>query len=659
MTGLGAAAFVLLAAVVGAVLGVALLMLARRSGRGRVALVAAAAGMILPALWVWPRGGDIGSIAGLAGVTLAVAGTATRRLRFPTTALAVVISSFGGYPWVLAACIAAIASGVTTKTHRRATIAGAAMGALASTAVALPPILARGLEGLRPALARPPAVSDVAPIVAGIGIVAICFSVGSARARRGVIVLGALALVAANALALALPLQVEAPRVSSTGALGRLAVHPAQALAVVSANPELPTTGDEVPAAMMLGAAERAATGALLDRLGVDRAMVPDRSSAIIFNERDWRLVDRDKLILAAPFVRPVLTAGITPTILLVAEEADVRTFGLALAEIGAATENLITVWSPKPLDELDLETLREFTMVAVYGRPWVALAPASELLQRYLDSSGFLLMDVAARPGQQILGMPDAEVQQRGSDEFRVEEKVAAGAEPLITAEAGWSGRVATLGQAWNYNDDPAWEKAAMLTGGSRVLQFGTTGFVDVVAARMVWSGVDLPARTASGDASARAQLERAIEWMLAAAGVGVTGNYARPEGTSCEPGKAEGTCAEQLDSETAISSFQSPTSWRVRLKVATSGVLFKQRYHPQWRAYQVTDTPAGGQGTAVPLEIRATVDGHMYVTLPPTARIVEFVFERHPLETASRGISAVAGFLILAVSLILWRRR
>jgi len=51
--------------------------------------------------------------------------------------------------------------------------------------------------------------------------------------------------------------------------------------------------------------------------------------------------------------------------------------------------------------------------------------------------------------------------------------------------------------------------------------------------------------------------------------------------------------------------------------------------------------------------------VDAHMYVTLPPNARTVEFVFERHPLETASRGISAVAAFITIAVSFFLWRRR
>jgi len=588
LTGLGPAAFVLLAAIVGAVAGVAVLLVARRVAAGRIALAAAALAIVPPALWIWPRGGDIGSLAGLAGVLLAVAATAAGRLRLPATAMAVVVSAFGGYVWIVAAAVAAIASGLGDRRHRRATAFGALLGALMSTAIALPPIMSRGIEGLRPALARAPAISDLAPVAAAVAILAICLALTRARGRAAIIGIATLVLVAANALALVVPLPEETGRIPSTGAFGRLAVHPAQALAVVTANPDVPTTGTDVPAAMMLGEEDRLATGARLDRLGADRIMTPDRSSAIIFNERDWAVLDRDRLLFAAPFVRPVLTAGITTTILLVAEEADARVFGHALVEIGAASETLIIVWWPRPLEELDLDALREFTMVAVYGRPWISVAAASDLLQRYLDSSGFLLMDVAARAGQQPLGMPDADVQQREADEFRTEEEVAEGATPLITAETGWSGRVAALSQAWEFADDPSWELATMLVGGSRVIQFGATQVGrEALAAHMVWSGVDLPARTAAGDEAAKAQLERAIGWMLGDAGVGVTGNYGRPSGTPCEPGKDEGTCATQLDSETGVATFRSPTSWRVRMKVATTGVLFKEQYHPQWRAW------------------------------------------------------------------------
>lgn len=659
LTGLGPAAFVLLAAITGAVCGIAVLLVARRATAGRIALAVAVLGILPPALWIWPRGGDIGSLAGLAGVLLAVAATATGRLRLPATALAVLVSAFGGYLWVVAAAAAGIASGLGSRRYRRATASGAVLGVLVSTAIALPPILSRGLDGLRPALARPPAISDLAPVAAVAAILAVCLALARARPRRAVVAIAGLVLVAANALALVVPLPEEVGRIPSTGAFGRLAVHPAQALAVVTANPDVPTTGDEVPAEVMLGEDERLATAARLDRLGADRIMAPDRSSAIVFNERDWALLDRDRLLFAAPFVRPVLTAGITTTILLVAEEDDARVFGDAIAEIGAASETLITVWWPRPLEELDLGALREFTMVAVYGRPWINIAAASDLLQRYLDSSGFLLMDVAARPGQQPLGMPEAEVQQRGADEFRTQEDVAEGGTALITAETGWSGRVAALGQAWNFADDPTWELATMLVGGSRVLQFGATRVgVEALAAHMVWSGVDLPRLTAEGDAAAHAQLKRAIEWMLGAATVGVTGNYGRPDGTPCDPEKLEGTCATQLDSETGIATFRSPTSWRVQMKVATTGVLFKERYHPQWRAYTVAEMSVPGQESTTPLLIRQTVDAHMYVTLPPNARTVEFVFERHPLETASRGISAVATFVTMVVSFFLWRR-
>ncbi len=659
LTGLGPAAFVLLAAIVGAVSAIAVLLVARRASAGRIALAAAALAILPPAMRVWPRGGEVGSLAGLAGVLLAVGGTATGRLRLPAMAGAVVVSAFGGYMWIAAAAAAAIISALGSRRYRRATVFGALLGALISTAIALPPILSRGIEGLRPALARAPAISDLVPVAAAAAILAVCLALSRARARRAIIGIAAVVLISANALALIVPTPEEAGRIPSTGPFGRLAVHPAQALAIVAANPDVPTTGDEVPAGMMLGEDERLTTGARLDRLGADRIRAPDRSSAIIFNERDWAVLDRDQLLFAAPFVRPVLTTGITTTILLVAEEVDARVFGEAMAEIGAATETLIVVWWPRPLEELDLDALQEFTMVAVYGRPWIELAAASDLLQRYLDSSGFLLMDVAARAGQQPLGMPDAEIQQREADEFRTDEDVAEGATPLITAETGWSGRAAVLGQAWEFADDPDWELATMLVGASRVLQFGATQVGrEALAAHMVWSGVDLPGRTAAGDEAAKAQLERAIEWMLGDAGVGVTGNYGRPSGEPCEPGKAEGTCATQLDNETGVSTFRSPTSWRVQMKAATTGVLFKERFHPQWRAYQVAEMSDAGQESTTPLEIRQTVDGHMYVTLPPNARIVEFVFERHPLEGATRGVSAVAAFLTIAVSFFLWRR-
>jgi hypothetical protein len=635
-----APSFVLLAGAIGALYAVAFLLLAVRFGAGRYAIVAVLAGMLTPALWVWPRGGDIASLAGLAGVVLALAGTRVGRLRFLTTALAVGVSSFGGYLWVLAAAAVAIAFGIRAD-RARATTAGAILGILISTAVTLPPVLLRGIEGFRPSLARAPAVSDLVPVLASAALIAVI--VAQKRARRAAIAVAVVVVVIANALSLVVQAPApSAPRIPSTGPLGRLAVHPAQALDIVSRWPDLPVTGDEVPAAMMVGEGIKEEVNARLELLGADRAMLPDRSAAIIFNERDWSLIDRERLLFGAPTVRPILTAGISATLLVVADEPDARTFASAVAAIGSSTERVISVHAARPLDALTLATLQEHTMVVVYGRPWTDLGASAELLERYLQSRGFVFFDAAGRPGAQpIVG--EAHTVQAAPDQFRT-----TGDSQRFLSAGSFAGRVVGIDE-WSFGNDADWERAALLVGGRRILQFGQTSArlaAEAIAARAVWSGADLPARAAAGDASAKDQLRTILTWMLGAAQVQITGNYGRPAG-------------DLVENETGISRSLSPTHWRVEMKVAATGVLFKMRHHPQWRAYQVERTALTAIETRTLLPILPTANGHMYVTLPPNARTIDFVLEAHPLEGPARGMSAVAVFLTLAVSFFIWRRR
>jgi hypothetical protein len=641
-----APSFVLLAAAIGALYGVAFLLLALRAGAARYAIVAALVAMLAPALWVWPRGGDIASLAGLAGVVLALAGTRVGRLRLLTTALAVAVSAFGGYLWVATAAVTAVAFGIRAD-RGRATAAGAVLGILASTAVALPPVLWRGLDGVRPALARPPAISDLVPVIASAALVGVILARG--RMRRALIGAAVASLVAVNALALAVAAPAPAtPRIQSTGPFGRLAVHPAQALEVVSRWPDLPTTGDEVPAAMMIGEGAKAEVNARLELLGADRAMLPDRSSAIIFNERDWPLVDRDRLIVGAPTVRPLLTAGISATLLVVADEPDARTFANAVAAIGSSTERVVSVHAARSLDGLDMDDLREHTMVVVYGRPWTDIPAAEAILERYLEASGFVYMEAAGRAGAQPL-VGEAHTVQASEDQFRSE----GDSRQLITAET-FTGRIVGIDK-WEFRDDPGWERAALIVGARRIVQFGQPKVTsEALAAHAVWSGADLPARAAAGDVDAQTQLRTLLTWMLGASGIGITGGYGRPAAAAVDD---QGRPI--LDNETGKSTFLSPTHWRIELKVATTAVLFKMRYHSQWRAYHVERTALSALESRTPLPIQATANGHMYVTLPPNARTIDFVLEPHPLEGPARGVSAVAVFLTLAVSFFIWRRR
>jgi len=634
----GGEVFVLLAAALGAALAVALLLVALRAGAGRWALAATLAALAGPALWVWPRGGDVTSLAGLGALMLVFATGASGRQRVLVTAPPVALAALGGYAWLAAAVVAALVSGARAR-RLRAALAGALLGVALSSAVALPPLLVRGPGALLSPLARPLAASDLAPLVA---VAATLAAIAWLTRRRRALAAAALAaLVAGNALALAVPLAAaDAPPVPSTGAFGRLAVLPAQALALAARSPDLPTTGADVPAELMTGGLERTVSNARLEWAGADRALLPDRSSAVVFNERDWGVIDRERLLLAAPRVRPILTAGITPTVLVVAEATDAAVFAEALVRLGASSDRLIPVRGQALLDEIDRDTLREFTLVLVYGRPWRDIARAEAVLSDYLALSGFVLMDAAGLAGPQPL-MPEARTVPAGRDDVAV-----VGDERLIAAR-GFDGRVVAMDR-FDLGGDAQWEEAALVAGNKRVIQFGSTGVAgDVgVSAHMVWSGADLPRRAAAGEPQAIAQLHSALSWMLTAAEIPPADDYARPAG------------GDVLEDAAATSRFISPEHWRIELHLASTGVLFKERHDERWRAYQMERSAVTGQESRTPLAIRPTAQGYMYVTLPPNARIVDFVFEPHPFEPAARGISLLALFALVGLAVLARRR-
>jgi hypothetical protein len=339
--------------------------------------------------------------------------------------------------------------------------------------------------------------------------------------------------------------------------------------------------------------------------------------------------------------VRPILTAGITPTILVVADEGDARVFGDALIQLGATSDRVITLRSPQQLDDLDRDTLRRFTMIAVYGQPWRDIARAEAVLDDYLQLSGFVFMDAAGRAGKQPL-LPEARTLRAGPDDVRP----VGDHQDLVTA-GGFEGRVVGI-DAFAYRGDTAFEQAALAVGTRRVIEFGQGKVASEVSvsAHIVWSGADLPARAAAGEAGSLAQLQSALSWMLGAARITPTPEFGVPSG-------------DRLDNETATSTFVDPAHWRIQLHAASTGVLFKERYHPQWRAFQVEVAALSGFESRTALPIIPTTHGFMYVTLPPNARTIDFVFERHPYESATRGVTVVALFITLGSTLFLWRRR
>lgn len=142
------------------------------------------------------------------------------------------------------------------------------------------------------------------------------------------------------------------------------------------------------------------------------------------------------------------------------------------------------------------------------------------------------------------------------------------------------------------------------------------------------------------AGDAIAAAHFQRVLSWGLK--GLKPSGPWPKPDGPV-------------YDTPSGKVTFVDPARWEIELKVATTGILFKESYHPRWRAFQVD---RGAQVSRTPLPIFPTTHGLMFVAPPANAQVVEFVFERHPAETATRGVSGIAAFIIAATAFFVWRR-
>ena len=612
-------AFRALAATSAVLCAVAVALLAARLRSGL--LTAAGAGLTVlafPALWSWVRGGDATSLIGLAGALLAATASLVGRRRIAAVALAVGLASAGGYVWLLSAVACVV---VFNRNDRLHSAVGIALGVALSSGLTIPPVLARGELAVLPPLHRPPALSDLTPVAA---CVLALLAARAARAYGGRRVLaGALLTIGlggSSALALAVPVVTADEQLEERGPFTRVAASTDRSLRLLSMNPALSVTADALDRQVLRAEVPADAQRARLDWLAVDRALPPDESSALDYYARDWQAEDRQRLVFQGPVPRPLLTAGSTTSILVVANVEDAGVVGDALIRLGATSDIIVPVRAQVPLDVLDAAALQRFTAVFVYGSPFRNRAAAARVLDDYLASGGIAIVDTGSStvPGplvdssEEVAGQPGQLVVRGDAARIGSDRPLTDGAPLVSTAR-------------------PDWEEASLSIGERRVIVLGTRD-----SGKAVWSGVDLPRRTAAGDAVSREHLEAVLRWALESAAA-TSGPWAAPAGN-------------EYAFEDGSATFLAPGRWRIDLTHSVNGVLFKEATHPFWGAYQVEGR------SRIPLPILPTTHGFMYVALPPNARRVEFVFET-PGRDVARGVSAAA-LLGVAASLRLRRR-
>lgn len=613
---------------------VALLATHLRSGR-YLAVGAGLATLALPAVWSWARGGDATSLLGLAGTLLAASAAFAASRRIAAVALSIGLAATGGYVWLVAAALCAL---LVSRSSRLASLSGVALGVLLSSAITVPPLLARGDLALLPPLARSPAVSDAAPVVVCVLSVCGAWALRSRRVRgrllgglAGALVLGGLAL--SSSLALAVSVAHPDPPLASHGPFTRVAASPENSLGLVVANPTLSVTAAALDRPTLRGENPLEAQRARLDWFAVDRALAPDETAALRYYDRDWRVLDRGRLLFRGPDPRPVLTVGNTTSILVVAKAEDAVFVGDAFERLGATSDFLVPVRALQPLEALSSEVLRRFTAVFVYGNAFENRAAATRVLDEYVGGGGIVIVEAAGTTGAGLLGItpqtldapPDTFVVRGDPNDFGPGRRFADGRTIVATAR-------------------PEWESASVSDGERRVLAVGAKD-----GGKVAWSGADLPRRAAAGDEVSLAHLGAILRWALAATAE-TSGPWLAPEG-------------DDYLFDDGHATFLAPGRWRIDLLHAVTGVLFKEATHAFWTAYQVevelvprsTSPTVAEVRSRIPLPILPTTQGFMYVALPPNARRIEFVFET-PYRDVARGLSAVA---LLGIGASVMRRR
>lgn len=610
-----------LAAFGAALCAIAVALLARRlESPGAVAALAGAATLALPGLWTWARGNDALSLIGLAGALLAASASRAGVWRIALVAFSIGLSSVGGFVWLGVAALAALAG---TRTARSDSLAGVALGWLLSSVLTLPPLVIRGDLAGAPPLARAPALSDVVPV-------AVCVltlgAVWALRRRGAVRPLGAalavVGLAGSSALALAVPRDAVDQPLAAVSPFTRVAASTGRSLRLQATDPRIATTADALDPRALRGEVSLRQQAADLEWLAVDRALAPDEASAGRYIGRGWQAVDRARQLFGMPAPRPILTAGLTTTLLVVARPDDLRLVGEALIALGSSSDLLIPVGTSLPLEALDLDTIRTFTAVFVYGAAFENRGAAARVLDAYVESGGIVVVDAAgsAAPGPLVSAVepvadPPGPFASRGDIASLGSDRPLASGAPLVSIAK------------------PAWEQASLSVGERRVIVVGEKG---PAKGRVVWSGADLPRRAAAGDPVSQDDLGTLLRWAIGAHAV-ATGPWPAPAGN--EYRFAGGTA-----------TFLAPGHWRVDITQAATGVLFKQAMHPFWTAYQVESR------SRIPLTTWPTAHGLMYLPLPTNARRIEFVFET-PFRDLGRGLSALAILGIAVGTFLRWR--
>jgi len=318
----------------------------------------------------------------------------------------------------------------------------------------------------------------------------------------------------------------------------------------------------------------------------------------------------------------PILSASNTETALIIGKDYDLVLRDLSLVNYNS--QLLIPVRGRDTVDSYSAEELSLFPVVVLYGYEYSSKEKAMENLWKYVTDGGTLIVETAGSPEGSTASLPDPfpVVETRATDygtqwSLRASAStVAAGIDlstfgPGIFAGGPWG--LSGTGQ----DKIKPWARPVLFINDNPVVVEGRLG-----KGRVVWSGMNLPYHIIS---------------------------YKRPEEARFLTRLLEGdTVGGKPDYTT---QFLHPNRRMVDITTAARGVLFKESYYPNWRAYLETD------GRRRETTIYKAGPDFMYVPLPPGLTYplkVFFEYKVSLLERASGLLSAITLVSVILYGLL-----
>lgn len=296
----------------------------------------------------------------------------------------------------------------------------------------------------------------------------------------------------------------------------------------------------------------------------------------------------------------PILSATNSTPVLFIGDKAGYNLFFRNLTLINLNSQRIIPVSGKRFIDDYKLSDLTPFKTIALYNYRYKQKEKAHKLLQDYVYQGGNLIWEVAGSPDEEGELPEPAPVTQISKKEVKedwdfkaLNNEITSGVNftsfsPLIYNDDFWKLSITSTPHL------RPWAKGTLGKNGQLIAAAGNYG-----QGKVVWTGFNFPYHIDANRNREEAKfLARIIDWL-----------------------ETEGKPKEVVYGI----EFINPEKRTIEIKEPTKGILFKESYYPNWRAY-LLDL----EGKKKNLEIRLAGPAMMYVLLPNETRIpAKVVFE------------------------------